>query len=35
MSLLIRQFLLVLMIASAVLNFPIVDGESNQYTQYG
>ena len=31
MKLLIRQFVFVMIIVSAILNFPIVDGEADKY----
>jgi hypothetical protein len=30
-KLLIKQFILVMFLASAILNFPIIDGDSSKY----
>lgn len=35
MKLLVRQFLLVMIIVSAILNFPIIDGNGEKYEQLG
>jgi hypothetical protein len=35
MKLLIRQFFLVMIVVSAILNFPIIDGAETKYEQFG
>jgi len=35
MKLLIRQFIIIMLIVSAVLNFPIIDGTATRYEQFG
>lgn len=35
MRVLIKQYVVLLLLLSAVFNFPIIDGELGQYEQYG
>lgn len=35
MNILLRQFVVVLMLVSAVLNFPILDSGAGNYQEYG
>lgn len=35
MKLLIKQFLIIMMVISAILNFPIIDGEPMKYEKLG
>jgi len=35
MNLIIKQFLVVMILVSGIINFPIIDGDTSKYQQFG
>jgi len=35
MNLLIKQFVVVMILVSGIINFPIIDGDTNKYQSFG
>jgi hypothetical protein len=35
MNLLVKQFIVVMLVVSGIINFPIIDGDTSKYQQFG